>query len=242
MSTAQEPEDSDFMSALLLSGKYSDFTLRCQDVEFQLHKAVICMQSPMFAAALDGNFAEAASGVIVAELFDLNTIQRLIQFFYIGDYDAETPCDAKKLILNLESPSEKSVTPSGTELLSAKSVGDQLKAHIDLNIAADYYQVPELLKMTRDEVEKMLQNHWNASVFPQIFDHVTSVVADSKLQSVVTDAAARHLDGLIQMSEFRELNCISDMTLKLLSSILETTKSAKSPKLRSPKSKAFNKK
>lgn len=44
------------MSQLLLSGKYSDFKLRCEDVEFQLHKSVVCMQSPMFAAALDGNF------------------------------------------------------------------------------------------------------------------------------------------------------------------------------------------
>lgn len=56
MSARQETEDHDFMSALLLSGKYSDFKLRCQGVEFRLHKSVVCMQSPMFAAALDGNF------------------------------------------------------------------------------------------------------------------------------------------------------------------------------------------
>ncbi|CAH0055329.1 unnamed protein product [Clonostachys solani] len=238
MSTRQEPEDFDFMSALLLFGKYSDFKLRCQDVEFQLHKSVVCMQSPMFAAALDGNFTEAASSIIVAELFDLDTIKRLIQFFYIGDYDAERPSDTKKIILKLESTWEQKVTPSGTEILSAMSVAEQLSAHIDLNIAADYYQVPDLLKMTRDEVEKLLQHHWNASAFPEIFDRVSAVVADPKLQSIVTDAAARHLDELLELKEFRDLDCISDMTIKLLSSILETNKSVKTPKLKSPKSKS----
>ncbi|CAH0026008.1 unnamed protein product [Clonostachys rhizophaga] len=235
MSSRQENQDLDFMSQLLLSGKYSDFRLRCQNVEFQLHKSVVCMQSPMFAAALDGNFTEAASGTIDVELFDIDTIRRLIQFFYIGDYNTENPSDTKQLIIKLESPSEENLTPAGTEILSAISVADQLRAHIDLNIAADYYQVPDLLKMTRDEVEKLLQHHWNASAFPELFDRVSSVVADTKLQSIVTDAAARHLEELLQLKEFRELGCISDMTIKLLSSILEANKSTRSPKLKSPK-------
>ncbi|CAG9974340.1 unnamed protein product [Clonostachys byssicola] len=237
MSTRQEGEDHDFMSQLLLSGKYSDFKLRCHGVEFKLHKSVVCMQSPMFAAALDGNFTEAASGTIDAELFDVDTIRRLVQFFYIGDYNTENPSDTKQLIIKLESPSEENLTltPAGTEILSAISVADQLRAHIDLNIAADYYQVPDLLKMTRDEVEKLLQHHWNASAFPELFDRVSSVVADAKLQSIVTDAAARHLDELVQLKEFRELDCINEITIKLLSSILEANKSARSPKLKSPK-------
>lgn len=41
---------------LLDSGEHSDLTLTCQGEEFRLHKAVVCLQSPVIAAALRGNF------------------------------------------------------------------------------------------------------------------------------------------------------------------------------------------
>lgn len=41
---------------LLDSGEHSDLTLTCQGEEFKLHKAVVCLQSPVIATALRGNF------------------------------------------------------------------------------------------------------------------------------------------------------------------------------------------
>lgn len=44
------------LSQLLESGKYSDMTLECQGHKFRVHKMVVCSQSPVLAAAMDGNF------------------------------------------------------------------------------------------------------------------------------------------------------------------------------------------
>lgn len=41
---------------LLESEKYSDLTLICQGVLFKVHCAIVCTQSPFFAAAVDGKF------------------------------------------------------------------------------------------------------------------------------------------------------------------------------------------
>jgi hypothetical protein len=43
--------------ALLMgSEKYSDLKLVCQRQEFKVHKAIVCTQSPVLAAACDGYF------------------------------------------------------------------------------------------------------------------------------------------------------------------------------------------
>ena len=44
------------LAILLKEGKYSDLTLMCQDEEFKIHRNIVCAQSPVFAAAVDGGF------------------------------------------------------------------------------------------------------------------------------------------------------------------------------------------
>jgi hypothetical protein len=39
---------------LLKTEKYSDMTIVCQGVEFNVHRAVVCPQSPMLDAAFGG--------------------------------------------------------------------------------------------------------------------------------------------------------------------------------------------
>ncbi|KAH7122914.1 hypothetical protein EDB81DRAFT_951918 [Dactylonectria macrodidyma] len=79
------------LANLLESGKYSDVTLICQEKSFRLHKAVICSQSPVMSAALTGNFMEAATGTLSANAYDIDTVQRMIDFFYLGKYQVEFP-------------------------------------------------------------------------------------------------------------------------------------------------------
>lgn len=42
------------LRALLKEGKYSDLTIICQKKEFKVHRNIICAQSPVLAAAIDG--------------------------------------------------------------------------------------------------------------------------------------------------------------------------------------------
>lgn len=41
---------------ILKSGLYSDLTLECKGEEFKVHKAIVCAQSPVIAAAVAGVF------------------------------------------------------------------------------------------------------------------------------------------------------------------------------------------
>jgi hypothetical protein len=42
--------------SFLKSGQYSDFTISCGNVKFQVHRIVICSESDMLTAACNGNF------------------------------------------------------------------------------------------------------------------------------------------------------------------------------------------
>ena len=55
---AIETDDSLLLAVAQLrkSAKYSDLTLTCNKVEFKVHKAIVCSQSPVLAAACDGDF------------------------------------------------------------------------------------------------------------------------------------------------------------------------------------------
>jgi hypothetical protein len=44
------------ISQLLHSPEYSDLTLQCQGREFKVHKVVVCTQSRVLAAAVQGEF------------------------------------------------------------------------------------------------------------------------------------------------------------------------------------------
>jgi len=49
------------LASLLVSPKYSDLTMVCHGQEFRVHRAVVCPQSPVLAAACDGNFEVSVS-------------------------------------------------------------------------------------------------------------------------------------------------------------------------------------
>jgi BTB/POZ domain len=51
----------DVFKKLLETKKYSDLTLVCEGKEFPVHKAVVCTQSSVFAAACNGHFQVAKS-------------------------------------------------------------------------------------------------------------------------------------------------------------------------------------
>ncbi|KDN72390.1 putative BTB/POZ domain-containing protein [Colletotrichum sublineola] len=100
-------------SWLLETGKFSDFTIVCQNTEFRVHKAVLYPQSDYFAALFDSNMEvnttflvrlsdyrwvletrsqltvirsqEAQKGVVTFDDIDPKIMKHLIDFFY-SDY------------------------------------------------------------------------------------------------------------------------------------------------------------
>ncbi|KAJ4209799.1 BTB/POZ domain-containing protein 19 [Fusarium falciforme] len=61
-------------------------TIRCGDREFKTHRAIVCPQSPLFKAAVGGNFEEGGSGIVDLPDDDPALVQYLIVFLYTGAY------------------------------------------------------------------------------------------------------------------------------------------------------------
>lgn len=106
------------LSRLLVLPKYSDLQLVCEEEIFPVHKAIVCSQSPVLAAAVDSDFLvriiadycklldsrliitqEAKSGIIHIEEFDAKTLKRMLSFMYGVEYETtideeqkESPC------------------------------------------------------------------------------------------------------------------------------------------------------
>lgn len=75
---------------------YSDLILECDGQEFRVHRAIVCAQSPVLAAALRGEFVvsctsntaqiivftnrQEAKTSTVHVSFDIKTVRRLIEF------------------------------------------------------------------------------------------------------------------------------------------------------------------
>ncbi|ORY17303.1 hypothetical protein BCR34DRAFT_52098 [Clohesyomyces aquaticus] len=73
---------------LLVSGKYSDFTITCGEDTYSVHKAVVCPRSDFFANALDFAVGKAAEDhkVDLPE-DDPDIVKLMIQYFYEAEYD-----------------------------------------------------------------------------------------------------------------------------------------------------------
>ncbi|KAK5056085.1 hypothetical protein LTR84_012636 [Exophiala bonariae] len=82
---------------LLNTGKHSDFTIICEDVEFKVHSAVVCTASPMLDAAFAGPFKEANTRQINFPEEKREIVGRPIRFMYTNDYDdSEAPHSVSK--------------------------------------------------------------------------------------------------------------------------------------------------
>lgn len=49
-------DDAVHFAQLMHTGKYSDLMLVCAGQEFRVHKMIVCSQSSVIAAAVDGSF------------------------------------------------------------------------------------------------------------------------------------------------------------------------------------------
>ncbi|KAJ6050636.1 uncharacterized protein N7446_010745, partial [Penicillium canescens] len=81
------PNLQPILQSLLDSGRYSDLTISCEGQKFQVHRAIVCSQSPFFDAAVKGGFKEASLSHVDLPDDELATIQRVVSFLYLQDYE-----------------------------------------------------------------------------------------------------------------------------------------------------------
>lgn len=70
---------------LLQSGHLSDFTIKCEDIEFRVHKSHIYAHSGYFRSVVDGNFTETQKNSVTLEDTTAGAVGMLLLLMYVGD-------------------------------------------------------------------------------------------------------------------------------------------------------------
>lgn len=71
---------------LLVTGKWSDFKMQCQDQVFNVHRAVLWGQSPFIDAAMDGDYQEASEQKLDLSAEEPSTVDVLLRYMYTGEF------------------------------------------------------------------------------------------------------------------------------------------------------------
>ncbi|KAI0105543.1 hypothetical protein GGR51DRAFT_571839 [Nemania sp. FL0031] len=232
---------SSLEATLLPIRDYSDLTLECDGREFKVHRAYICAQSPVMAAALKGNFMEAKTGMLHMS-FDVPSVWRFIEFIYTGDYQVflnpavnllwsdalDKTCTAERTV---KFPNEESVDaarpdPGVGALGLAKGITDRLSCHGRMNCIADYYDVPTLAAISCSKTEKLLATEWDAESFCHLVQQSLGSTSDKKFLQILGAAAADHIDELNKREIFEEGGLAEGLTPYVLPEILSKFKAA----------------
>ena len=165
-------------TSLLYSEKYSDLTITTQLRSFKVHKAIVCTQSKVLAAMSDSGFKESSTLVLRLEHDDAATVERVLTFFYTGEYDQGKP----------------DVTSGGAR----PHVDAMLMANTLVYSIADKYDIPRLKDLAKHKFEKTALSS-GSKYFPSIVAAVfdTTPDADRGLRDVVANIGARHVDEVL---------------------------------------------
>lgn len=204
---------STVLGKLMETPKFSDLKFVCEGQEIKVHKAIVCIQSPVIDKSTNNEFfVEACKDRIEMDNFDLPTVKRMVEFMYTGKYSAgtdEISLDTSKTATLAESEDAGAKTAS-EEAEHTKSL-EILKRHVRVNAIADYYDIPRLRDVASSMIEGIFTRiGFSANVFLNVLKEATEITGDKGLYRVLGLAAANHLEELILNENFRAIDIMKD--------------------------------
>ncbi|KAI1264871.1 hypothetical protein F5Y18DRAFT_436301 [Xylariaceae sp. FL1019] len=158
--------------------KFSDLTLACEGQTFNVHKSICCYHSPE---------AETSSLTIN---FDLDSVLRLIQFLYTGDYTFY-PDPALNQISSCPLPTPPAPDAKldvGHEI----SLIDRLLCHSRLNTVADYYDLPQLATLSTEKAQRILSAEWSVEAFCSLLEKTIGQTNNKPFLDMLATKAGEH--------------------------------------------------
>lgn len=100
-----------------------DMTIKCEGIEYPVHKALVCTRSAYFEAMFSHDMQESRNGCVMLDNDDPQAVQSMIRFFYDLDY----PFLRQTLVLgpqDLTSISNDSHEGEESQVLRTEEEGD----------------------------------------------------------------------------------------------------------------------
>ncbi|KAF5723135.1 speckle-type POZ [Fusarium mundagurra] len=216
------PQPHSVLMHLLQSGEYSDFILRCKDREFKLHQMIVCPQSPVISAALNGGFEETTSKIITVNEFNVRTVQYMVSFLYSADYRLAPKPENKPA---QDESREEGEIVSGEDSMTEASRASQriadetvykIVSHLRVNAIADYYNIEKLAKLSTSKIESILKKEVDFHIIPQVIAEMSTANRDSELRSVIASATARYIAELASSQALRTIDLEHQLTIEIL--------------------------
>ncbi|KFY58480.1 hypothetical protein V496_06114 [Pseudogymnoascus sp. VKM F-4515 (FW-2607)] len=139
------------MDTLFDSGKYSDLRITCHGRWWNVHRAVICTASPVFAAMVDGEFK---NGVIDLPADEPDIVELMLRFLYQSKYDDTRPTAAiTKALCTAESDGRGGIKFSPPVKLREEAMVVNVKVYV----LADKYNIPLLKQHARAKYKEILK-------------------------------------------------------------------------------------
>nr|RBQ89574.1 hypothetical protein FVER53263_05706 [Fusarium verticillioides] len=216
------PQPHSVLMHLLQSGEYSDFILRCKDREFKLHQMIVCPQSPVISAALNGGFEETTSKVIAVNEFDLRTVRYMVNFLYSADYrlapHPETKPAKDENREEGEVVGDEDKTPKDGQ--ASQKISDQtayqIVSHLRVNAIADYYGIEKLAKLSTSKIESILKKEVDFHIIPEVIAEMSAANRDLEIRSVIATATARYIAELASTQALRTIDLEHQLTIEIL--------------------------
>ncbi|TGO47966.1 hypothetical protein BOTNAR_0499g00090 [Botryotinia narcissicola] len=220
----------DALRALYDTGKYADMKIRCEEKVFDVHRAVVCIRSPVIAAAMDDDrWEEAAKGEYNMSDEELPVVEAMINYLYCGNYDdqvalgSEDSDDDSQFYPPSSPPKQVTETslfgqrhdirrqafggfgqmvPQVAPLTKPSSLLFNAKVYI----IADKYMIPALKSLAHEKFTKSLREHWNTPEFTAGAEFLweNTPGSDVLLRRALVKTAATYINVLLDKGEFVE--------------------------------------
>ncbi|KAL8955173.1 MAG: hypothetical protein Q9193_006871, partial [Seirophora villosa] len=199
----------------------SDMTVFCGAESWEVHRACVCHQSKFFAAAVEGAFTESRSGSLNLKEEHPQTVQRLIAFFYYGDYGDLTPV----------SPPLFFVHKTGGSTITDQDRQDSLLLHCAMYACAVRYHVAELKTQAEGRFKALVASSWPLKDLPALVAEVyTSTPSNDRgLRDPIVALCSKHIDDLVKGPLWQELTKVeaaAQLSHELLPMVVATKNEA----------------
>ncbi|KAM4054396.1 BTB/POZ domain-containing protein [Hirsutella rhossiliensis] len=223
------------LTRMMLSGDFSDLKFTCKGKDFKVHKAIVCAQSPVIKAAVQGGFEESHKYVINMDKFHTETVKQLVKFMYSGDYDASEHLHEAPMpdgAADRASETDSTVTnasPNGKNpdsfaqfepSLPTAATAASLIHHVHVNCIGDYYAIDALVSLADSKIKRIIDlqgkdKTWVSSL-PTMTQEALEWTGDNELLEILASATAENISALVGTYEFKSLKPITDFSLKVL--------------------------
>lgn len=207
-SSTQSQSILDKISECRKNGDFIDFKILCDGVDFDVHKIILCSQSPVFHAACTGKFREASDSTYQMTDESILVVKKLLDYLYTGDYSElinDSPADVQ--------PEEPLLSTS------------PLQIHAQMFALGDKYCIPELCNTALEKYLNIIESDFDPFAYlesiPDVF--FSPLRNNTGLKDVAVRVPRDKLKSHLQDASIRaKYDCITAQVPEFTKQLLET--------------------